>query len=151
MKNFIIVLLLAIVVTALTAGFTTSLHIQDAISKASLTAGPNEYDFRISAAAGNSYYVRYTFVRKDQSWDFTNTAMSSTPTYVDTCQDLTYNANTGGFPVKVPVHANFINGKWAAEIRSGTAATASNTDAIVSPVIEFQWNSREVQSVVYHD
>lgn len=151
MKNFIIVLLLAVIVTALTAGFTTSLHVQEAVGKASMGAGVNEYDFRISAEAGSSYYIRYTFIRKDQSWDFTNTEMSNAPTYADTCQDLTYNSNTGGFSVKVPVHTNFINGKWAAEIRSGTAATASNADVIVSPVIEFQWNGREVQSVVYHD
>ncbi|HML73320.1 MAG TPA: hypothetical protein PKB02_02370 [Anaerohalosphaeraceae bacterium] len=151
MKNFVTVLLLAIIVTALTAGFTTPLPLQEAIGKASMGAGVNEYDFRISAEAGSSYYVRYTFIRKDQSWDFTNTVMSNTPTYANTCQDLTYNANTGGFPIKVPVHDSFIYGKWAAEIRAGTAATAANTDPIVSPVIEFQWNGREVQSVVYHD
>lgn len=72
MKNFIIVLLLAIIVTALTAGFTTALHVQEAVGKASMGAVPSARLWWPSpAGAYPNTYIRIVRVSDGQQWDTT--------------------------------------------------------------------------------
>lgn len=94
MKNYVIVLLLAGLVTALTAGFTTSLHIQEAISRAAMGAVPSAKLWWPSpAGAYPNIYIRIVRVSDGQQWDTTAKGgaggLVAQATYANTAKALT--------------------------------------------------------------
>lgn len=101
MKNFVIVLLLAIIVTALTAGFTTSLHIQEAIGKASMGAVPSARLWWPSPTGKYpNTYIRIVRVSDGKQWDTTANSGSgglvAQATYANTAKALTRNTYACG-------------------------------------------------------
>lgn len=94
MKNLLIVSVLAVLMTALTTGFTTSLRLQEAIGKAAMGAVPSAKLWWPSPAGKYpNIYIRIVRVSDGQQWDTTAKSgaggLVSQATYANTAKALT--------------------------------------------------------------
>lgn len=99
---FIVVLILAVAATALTAGFTNSLQIHKAIGQAGLAAeaGDGNYDYNYSVAKGTHAHVyRYAVhISSGQIWNPTTATWSATTAWADGMKEIAYVDRMAGYP-----------------------------------------------------
>lgn len=102
MKNLVIVSVLAVLMTAMTAGFTSSLQIHKVVGQAVLAAeaGDGNYDYVYSVAKGTYAHVYRYAVHLDSGtvWNPTTAVWSASTAWADGMKELTYADRMAGYP-----------------------------------------------------
>jgi hypothetical protein len=102
MEKFLAILFVALTITALTAGFPTTLHIHNAIGPAAMAAeaGDGNYDYICSVPKGAySHLYRYAIhIDSGTVWNPTMAAWSASTAWADGMMELTYVDRLAGYP-----------------------------------------------------